>query len=105
MLGLKNSGVSAVYERIPLDFVELYEAQLLRWAGNFRKVGPVCVIRLRRPVGPLLIWRKPRRIVGVRLAADVDRSRPGATRIVIRPQTDADEEAIRRHVVDMRVLN
>lgn len=97
--------ISAVYEKIPLDFVQMYEPQLLHWARHFRKIGAVYAVELRKPVEPLLVERDPRRIVGVRLAADIDKSMPGRVRIVIRPQTDADAEAIARHVVDMRVLH
>jgi hypothetical protein len=95
---------TTVFERIPDDFVSLYDAQLQAWAAGFRRIGPVCVVRLARPVEPLVVSRDARRIVGVRLTAEVDRSMPGQERVVVRPQTDADEEAIRRHVVDMRAV-
>lgn len=90
-----------VFERVPDAFVELYDAQFRAWAGNFQKVGRFAAFRLKRPVEPSVLARDQRRIVGVRLQADLDR-RGDEPRMVIRPQTDADEEAINRHVVDMR---
>lgn len=86
-----------VFERIPDAFVELYDAQFRRWAENFGRVGRVAAFRLRRPVEPLVMARDRRKIIGVRLEAEVD-----GGRMVVRPQTDADAEAIARHVVDMR---
>jgi hypothetical protein len=86
-----------VFERIPDAFVELYDAQFRGWAANFKRVGRVAAFRLKRPVDPLVVARDQRKIVGVRLEAEVD-----GGRITIRPQTDADAEAIARHVVDMR---
>lgn len=91
-----------VFEQLPDVFVELYDAEFRAWAANFKKVGRVAAFKLKQPVEPLVVARDQRRIVGVRLQADLDRSKPQMPRMVIRPQTDADAEAIARHVVDMR---
>jgi len=94
--------MTTVFERIPDRFVELYDVSFQAWAHNFRQVGEVAMFKLRRPVEPLVLANEQRRIVGVRLRAEFDNSDPSRPRMVIRPQTDADEEAIKRHVVDMR---
>lgn len=94
------SKVVTVFERVPDRFVELYDAEFQRWAANYSRIGRVGAIKLKRPVAPLVLSADQRQIVGVRLTADVDKSRL-PVRVVIRPQTDADEEAIKRHVVDM----
>lgn len=91
-----------VFEKIPDVFVEAYDPQFRAWARNFKKVGRVAAFRLQRPIDPLPFAKDQRRIVGVRLEAEVDTSQPQNPRIVIRPQTDADEDAIKRHVFDLR---
>lgn len=89
-----------VFEGIPDRFVQIYDREFRYWAANYRRVGRVAAFRLRRPVEPLVVSRDPRRIIGVRLQADLDEGGL-EPRMVIRPQTDADAEAIARHVVDM----
>ena len=91
-----------VFERIPDSFIELYDVSFQNWAHNFQQVGEVAIFKLRRPVEPLVLSMNQGRIIGVRLCAEFDNSDPSRPRMVIRPQTDADEEAIKRHVVDMR---
>jgi len=93
--------MDAVFERIPELFVKVYDAQLRAWGRDLAKVGKIGTVRLRKPVEPLIIHAGAKRIVGVRLIAEPERGPDGATRLVISPSTDADEEAIRRHVRDL----
>lgn len=92
-----------VFERIPDVFVEAYDAGFRWWAANFGKVGTTAVMKLRKPLEPSALSTDRRRIVGVRLTAEVQRGLGGkVTRIVIRPQDEANEEAIRRHSAELR---
>lgn len=90
-----------VFERVPDEFVRLYDAQLQDWARNFRRVGKVAVIRFKKPLAAAKLGQRVTfdkfQIVGVRLKADVD-----GQRIVVTPQTDEDGEAIRAHLLDLR---
>lgn len=90
-----------VFERVPDEFVRLYDGQLQNWARNFRKVGKVAVIKFTRPLSADKMGKRATfdrfQIVGVRLKADLD-----AGRIVVSPQTDEDAEAISAHLADLR---
>lgn len=94
--------MQTVFERIPEIFVEAYDRQFVLWARQFKETGPVVAFRLKVPVEALPFARDQRRIIGVRLKAELDVSQPQAPRMVITPQTDADEEAIKRHCFDLR---
>jgi hypothetical protein len=91
-----------VFERVPDLFVQIYHPELTHWAARPDKVGMVATIMLRRPIEPIPFAKDQRRIVGVRLRAHVDKTRTGDLQIVVRPSSEADAEAIARHVVDMR---
>lgn len=90
------------FQRMPESFVEMYDFQFRLWAKNFRKIGNVGAIKFVRPLEPLPAMNDQRRILGVRLEATVDRTIRGV-RVVIKPQTQADEDAILRHMADMRL--
>jgi hypothetical protein len=91
-----------VFERIPQFFVDHYRHELEYWAAKGREVGEVAVVKLDRPVEPLIVHADARRIIGVRLKAQLDLSRPQNPRIVVTPQTEEDAAAIERHVFDLK---
>lgn len=93
-----------VFERVPDVFVEMYDAEFRVWAAEFRRRGVRQAIEFRRRPGvPVLLDGEGRPIVaGAWLEAEVDLSRAACPRVVIRPASAADEEAIARHCREMR---
>jgi len=92
-----------VFDNIPNEFIDHYDAQLERWAREFRTRGKRCAI-----VFDVLPGQKPKRDeegrlvwVGAWLKAEVETSR-GTTRVAISPDTDWDKEMIERHSWDLR---
>ncbi len=99
---VERGGAVTEFQRVPEAFVELYDFQFRLWARNFRKIGTVGAIKFARPLAAMPGMRDQRRILGVRMVATVDRTHKGI-KVVIAPQTQVDEDAILRHVADMRL--
>lgn len=96
-MGLVAPVVTA-FEKIPDLFVDRYDRAFRHWAANFQKIGERATFKLVKPLEPVALSTERRRIVGVRLKAEVERSFSGrVTRVVIRPADEENEEAIRRH--------
>lgn len=93
-----------VFDRIPKEFVDRYDASISHWAKNFRRIGNFHDVMLCQPVEALPGAADTRRIIGVRLWGEPDFSLPGRPRMVVRPGDEANEEAIRRHVFDLKAL-
>lgn len=92
-----------VFERIPEVFVEAYDRAFQDWARNFGKYGTVVAFKLRKPLRPTVLMKDRRTVVGVRLKAEVERGLGGkATRIIIRPLDEENEEAIKRHSAELK---
>lgn len=93
-----------VFERIPDQFVQAYDAQFQTWAREFRTRGPRCCVEFTRPPGtPVLLDGEGRPIKrGAWLVAEVDKSKPQEPKIVIRPADDFAEDVIERHTKEMQ---
>jgi len=90
-----------IFDRVPGEFVEAYDGMFREWGRRFREVGKVAVFRLKMPLAgdagdPV---GRGRRIVGVRLRAEVD-----GGRMVISPLDDENAEAIERHSRELAAL-
>lgn len=92
-----------VFEKIPVLFVEMYDAQFGVWAQEFRKRGAKQAIEFAPVPGvPRILDAEGRPVQkGARFEAEVDRS-GGEIRVVIRPASEHDEEMIARHVSEMK---
>lgn len=97
-----RGGAVTEFQRVPETFVDMYDFQFRLWAKHFQKIGKVGAIKFARPLAPMPGMKDQRRILGVRMEATVDRTPRGVV-VVIKPQTQADEDAILRHVADMRL--
>lgn len=95
-----------VFEKIPDLFVDLYDLELKAWARSFKTAGPRRGILLKPvPGAPVRMSPNPElgpAMIGVTLVAEYRGTIIGAERMVIRPAEESDEEAIRRHVEEMR---
>ena len=86
------------FRRIPEDFVNRYDGALQAWARNFRTQGPRCGIRLNGPVpGVIEIPGMEPPSIYVVLTAELQ-----GGRMVVKPESDRDEEIIRKHVEMLR---
>lgn len=87
------------FQRIPDDFVTRYDAELQRWAVNFRAWGPVVQIRLRGPVRGVeaVDGTGEAPLLAIRLKA----THQGG-RLVVEPAGEFSEDLIRRHVEALR---
>jgi hypothetical protein len=95
--------VLTVFEKIPDVFVDHYDSSFQVWAREFRSRGPKCAIPLDRKPGERVLLDGEGRAVmkGVWLVAEVDRSKPQAPRLVIRPADEQSEQMIAQHVREM----
>lgn len=93
-----------VFEKIPEQFVQAYDAQFQTWAREFRTRGPRCCVEFARPVGTAVLLDEGGRPIkfGAWLTAEVDKSKPQEPKIVIRPADGFAEELIARHTKDMQ---
>ena len=84
------------FEKIPDYFVERYDAELVAWGANFKKVGPIKKIVLREG---MLADPSPReeygpQLIQVELVAEVTRD---PFMVTVRPLSERDEALIARH--------
>lgn len=105
-----------VFERIPVFFVEMYDAQFQQWARELRTRGYHQAIPFFVPPGKPVRWREdgfPETLNeegewiarGCWLEAHYDAGLTAGAglepKMVIRPRTDADAELIERHCREM----
>lgn len=91
-----------VFERIPDLFLQIYDESLQVWAREFKTRGPKQAVQFLPVPGSIPILGPDGKPVlrGAWLVAEVDRSL-GEPRVIIKPETDRDAEAIDRHVREM----
>lgn len=92
-----------VFEKIPDQFVQMYDRQFQAWAAEFKKRGRKCAIVFNRPPGAPPILDEEGRVVaaGCWLDAQVEIT-GGEPHVTIRPASEHDEEMIARHCREMR---
>jgi hypothetical protein len=95
-----------VFEKIPDQFVQAYDAQFQTWAREFRTRGSRCCVEFARPPGsPVLLDVEGRAVKrGAWLTAEIDKSRPQQPKIVIRPADEFAEDLIARHTKEMQAV-
>jgi hypothetical protein len=99
-----RGAVAAVFDRIPEYFVLRYGYELREWGRNLKKIGLVKTIVLRE--GNLSdISPEPEQgavLLGVKLAARIERLGGDVLQLVISPMTEQDERIIRKHCEKMQ---
>jgi len=95
--------VRAVFEDVPVGFVEHYDEQFRTWGREIAKRGRRCAIPF--DVGPgekpprdaegNVIWR------GAWFEAELDWSDANAPRLVVRPADEATQDLIERHAAEI----
>lgn len=97
--------LGAQFEKLPVLFLETYQRQLLAWAADLQKVGPLIELDLLTAPGASVIDMTciPQKVA---LACDVLKHPiSGEVRFLIRPASEMSAEVIAKHVEQLpRIL-
>ena len=94
----KKSKVDAVFDRIPDVFVKAYDTDIRQWGAHFKSSNGKRTIVFRKIMGAPTQkdnWGEDA-MLGAALIATVEKRR-GGVRLVIAPETEADERLIAKH--------